>query len=616
MRGLTEAAGRPARGVGSPSPSRIPGVWNGQYARAFDVSDPAATIGLMASAQRQAVEFGITSEEFERVKALRLEDARSAVAMGRTIDSSSEAEGIADRLAGDPLFISREDSLAILETELKTLTLEEVNAALRARLKGRPTLVYRGPERADVTEASMRAALDAAMGSSVTAYATAAVKPWPYEAFGAPGKVAERRRVDDLDVTHVKFANGVRLTVKPMPIMGDQVFVQARLGLGRLGMPRDRIDASDMGQLVWSSGGLRQLTATELARTLAGKRVATFITTDEEAFSMSSGATLPDLLPLQLQLMAARVSDPGLRTDEWNTWMASSAASEAATPFSAARVLQFNLQPMLHSGDLRWTYNTTDMRKGWKPEDAVAYIKPIVANSPVEVIVVGGVDVETAIQEVGKTFGALPPRPEKAEPPGLRNVKFPAPTAEPVVLKHKGRSDQGYALIAWPTKLGFYSDTRTARAGMVLADMLRDEATRQLRTGSGSTYSPTVISEFSYELPDYGYIGMQVELPPDKLDGVLAQIEGIAADLANNPLPVSEVARITGPRIEQARREQAASAGYWIAFLAGTMKSPKKLDPIRTEIADYQSLTPADIQAAAKRWLKAETAWKLKVVPE
>ncbi len=616
MRGLNEAAGRPARNAGSPAASRISGVWNGQFARAVDVSDPAAAIGLMARAQRQAVEFGITREEFERVKALRLDEARAAVAMGRTADSSREAEAISDRLTSDPVFVSRADSLAMLEEDLKTITLDDVNAAIRDRLKDKPKLVYRGPKRADVSEASLRAALDRAMGASVTAYAAAPVKPWPYETFGAPGKVAERRQVADLGVTYVKFENGVRLTVKPMPIMGDQIFVQARLGLGRLGMPRDRIDASDMGQLVWSSGGLGQLTNTEQGRTLAGKRVGISTTTEEDAFALSSGATLGELLPLQLQLMAARVSDPGFRTDEWNTWMASSAAAEAAAPFSAARVLDFNLQPMLHAGDLRWTYNTTEMRKSWKPADAVAFIKPIVEKSPIEVIMVGGVDVERAILEVGKTFGALPARAEKAEPAGLRSVKFPAPTAKPVVLKHKGRSDQGYAIIAWPTNLGFYTDPRAARAGMVLADMLRDEATRQLRTGNGSTYSPIVIDEFSYELPEYGYIGMQVELPPDKLDGVLAQIEGIAADIANNQIPVSEVARITGPRIEQARREQVAAAGYWIAFLAGTMKDPKKLDPLRSELADYQSLTPADIQAAAKRWLKAETAWKLKVVPE
>ncbi len=147
----------------------------------------------------------------------------------------------------------------------------------------------------------------------------------------------------------------------------------------------------------------------------------------------------------------------------------------------------------MHSGDKRWTYNTAEMRKAWKPEDAVAFIRPIVAGSPIEVVIVGGVDIETAIQETARTFGALPARWEREEPKGIRNVKFPAHSAEPTVLTHKGRSDQGYAVIAWPTGAGFYRDPKAARAGYVLADMLRDEVTRQLRTGNGSTYSPKTL---------------------------------------------------------------------------------------------------------------------------
>jgi zinc protease len=256
------------------------------------------------------------------------------------------------------------------------------------------------------------------------------------------------------------------------------------------------------------------------------------------------------------------------------------------------------------------------MRHSWKPEDAVAWIRPIVATSPLEVIVVGDIDVEKAIGEAARTFGALPPRLEKPEPPGLRDVKFPTHTDAPVVLKHKGRSDQAYAVIAWPTNQGLFGDARGSLAGSVLAEMLRDEATRQLRTGSGATYSPSVIEDFPFELPGYGYVGVQVELPPEKLDAVLAQIEAIAVKLATDPVAMSEVTRITGPRIEQVKREQASNAGYWAAYLAGASADPARLDYIRNELGAYQSMTPADIQAAAKRWLRPDTVWKLKVTPE
>ena len=98
------------------------------------------------------------------------------------------------------------------------------------------------------------------------------------------------------------------------------------------------------------------------------------------------------------------------------------------------------------------------------------------ANSPIEVIIVGDISVETAIAETAKTLGALPKRPELVEPPGIRDVKFPP--AGNVVLKHKGRADQGYALVAWPTGQGTYADLKASRIGGILGQMIRDNATR------------------------------------------------------------------------------------------------------------------------------------------
>lgn len=615
MSGLTEAAGRPARFIGSPRPSRIPGVWNGQSAVAGGVLDPAKTIAVMVAAHRQALEFGVTQEELDRLKDLRLQATRQAVAQGRTGSSPALAEGLARSLTDDPVFVSPEDNLAILEQQLPTITVAEVNAMLRARFPGAPTLIYRGSTAPEGGAEALRAAYAAAMAAPVKPYAMEAVKPWPYTNFGVAGKVAERREVEDLGVTLVKFDNGVRLTVKPFTARKDQIHVQVRLGLGRLGMPRDRIDASDMGYLMWSTGGLGQLTPTEEARTLAGKRVMAAVNQSEDAYLLQNGGiTTPADFALQMQLTAAMISDPAYRSDEWAALISSSDRGEAAMPFSAGTVMQYHLERLLHSNDLRWTVNTKAQRDTWKPEEAVAFIRPIVETSPLEVIIVGDIDVETAIAETAKTLGALPPRREAPEPPGIRDVTFPAGGVE--MLTHKGREDQGYAMIAWPTGQGMLADVRQSRIGWVLGQMLRDEATRQLRSDSGSTYSPSAAIEFPSELRNYGYIGLLIEIPPGMIDGVLAQMEAIAARLAAAPVYNSEVQRLIGPRMEQARRDAASSPGYWLQGLAGAQTDPVRLDVLRTQVSDLESITPADVHAAAKRWLKPETAWKLKVVPE
>jgi zinc protease len=208
----------------------------------------------------------------------------------------------------------------------------------------------------------------------------------------------------------------------------------------------------------------------------------------------------------------------------------------------------------------------------------------------------------------------LPKRPALVEPPGIRDVKFPAPGD--VVLKHKGRADQGYALVAWPTFQGMYADLKAQRIGGILGQMIRDNATRKFRSEGGATYSPDTTVDFSPFLPNYGYIGVAVEVPPEQVADVQASIIEIANGLVQFVQPKSEIDRVVQPLIESNRRQRAGNPGYWLGSLAGAQTNPKVLEDLRTEESDYASITPADVQAAAKRWLKPEAAWKLKVQPE
>ncbi len=475
-------------------------------------------------------------------------------------------------------------------------------------------MIFRGARPPAGGEAALRAAFKAAAAAKVSPYVDQTAKAWPYAEFGPPGKVAERTEAADIGVTMVRFENGVRLTVKPFTARKDQVAVSVRLGLGRLGMPRDRIDASDMGLTLWSVGGLGKLTRPEQSRTLSGKRVTAGASTDDDAYVLdNNGITPREDFPLQMQLMAAMLTDPAYRADDWAALMAQSDQADGMLELSAGGAMERDLDALLHSGDLRWTINTKAMRDTWKPADSVAYIRPIVANSPLEVTIVGDIDVETAITETARTLGALPKRPDVVEPPGLRDVKFPAPGS--VTLTHKGRADQGYAMLAWPTGQGMWKDLKAQRVGRILGQMVRDNATRIFRSEGGATYSPSADVDFSSFLPDYGYIGVLVEVPPGMIDEVQAQMLAIAAQLAAYPMPNSEIDRVVQPLVESTKREMASNPDYWLAALANAQTNPKALDAIRTQTSDYLSITAKDVQAAAQRWLRPESAWKLRVQP-
>lgn len=614
MLSLNDAAGKPARSLGSPSASAIHGVWRGQVAYSGGVIDVPKTIELMVTAHRQAVQYGITQEELDRQRTLFLDASKREAERGRTGTSVAQVETAADMVSADIPFVSLQQSYALMLEQAPTITLAEVNAGLKARFKDTPTLVYSGSAAPAGGEQGLRDALTRALAAPVKPYTPEAIKPWPYTNFGKPGAVAERTVVQDLGVTLVRFENGVKLTVKPLPSNKDLISVRVRLGRGRLQMPMNVIDASDMGLSLWSSGGLGKLTPTEQVRTLAGKRAVAVARTLDDAYALDNlnVATREDL-GLQMEIMAAMISDPAYRADDWASWMQGADQADASLLMTPSGVLERELDRLLHNGDLRWTINTKAMRDTWKPADSVKYIKPIVDNSPLEVIVIGDVGVEQVITEVARTLGALPKRPEFKEPANWRNVKFHPPGV--TTLPHEGRPDQGYALIGWPTFQGAFKNIREERIANVLGQMLRDNATRLFRSEGGATYSPTEIVDISTFLPDYGYIAVAIEVPPETIDSVQDQIQALATKLGSEPQQQSEIDRIVQPTLEQSRRNIVTNVGYWMELLSNAHDDPGGMQYIRTELSDYASITPADVMAAAKKWFKRETAWRLKIVP-
>jgi len=615
MQGLNEAAGKPAARIGSASRAAIYGVWNGQIASTVGVTDVYKALDVMVKAHRQAVDYGITQAELDEQLQLVIDATKREAERGRTGTSVAQVEIAADMVSSEVPFVSLQQSYGLLLEQAPTIKLAEVNAALKARFREAPSLLYSGSAPPPGGEPALRDAFTKAMAAPVSAYVPAAVKPWPYTDFGPVGVVAKRETVQDLGVTLVQFENGVKLTIKPLPSNKDLINIRVRIGLGRLQMPLNVIDASDMGLSLWSAGGLKKLSVSEQSRTLAGKRVGVAARTTDDAYTLDNfNLTTREDLGLQMELLAATLTDSAYRTEDWASWMAQADAADAAMKMTPSGVLERELDPLVHGGDLRWTINNKALRDTWKPEDSIKYIKPIVDNSPIEVIVVGDVRIDAVITEVARTLGALPARPPFKEPAGLRDVKFPAPGTK--TLPHQGREDQGYALIGWPTYQGAYKSIREERVGYVLGQMLRDNATRKFRSEGGATYSPMELVDFPTFLPNYGYIAVAVESPPELIDEIQGEIQNIATTLATVPQPASEISRVTQPKVEQARRNFVTNAGYWTELLANVHDDASGLEYIRTEMKDYREITPAEVQAAAQKWLKPETAWRLSIVPE
>ena len=562
--------------------------------------------------RRQAVEQGVQQSEVDReVSELRTE-LQAAVSGAATRPTPQLANALVEAFDHADVYTSPAEDLAIADATFKGLTAATVNQALRAAFHGNGPLAFvSSPQPIDGGDATVLAALHAAEDSRVTAAAAIESTPWPYGEFGQRGLIASQRRLADLDVTLVRFANGVRLNVKPTKFSADQIQVAVRVGSGRAELPsrsKSMVWAANAGGVV--IGGLGKLDYQTLQRVLVGKVVTNNFQVGDDAL-VFTGQTRPADLAAQLQLLTAYVVDPGWRRESFEqlrSGVLPRLAQIAAIPMAT---FQVQIPGLLHDGDERWAFPTTAEVRAARADDLKLTLAPQLANGPIEVTIVGDVSVAQAEAAVAATFGALPARTAARIAGKAGATHFPAANTAPLVLAHQGGDDQGVAAIAWPTTDAL-ANLRLVAARSLLADLMQQRLFEELRQRDGAVYTPQVVAQSSTAFPGYGSILAFADVPPAKAPLFFDAIARICASLRATPVSADEFERARNPTV--AKLKQARDSNdYWLATLSAVQSEPRFAELAREALPNLQSITPAEVQAAAKAYLLDATQWQLLV---
>ena len=611
--GLTRGPAPPFQGAGA----FISGQENAAEASGVSVSIQPNRWreGLTAAEQeaRRFVTFGVRQDELDREIEEGRASLRASLSGAATRRPADLANEIIGSLADKEVVTSPADDLAAFEAAVKGLTASDINAIIPTIFQGQGPLVFMSsPTPIEGGEPALLSALTASAQTAVTAGAASNVVVWPYPSFGTASPIVQRRTITDLGATFVQFRNGVRLTVKPTKFRDDEVQVRVNIGSGMLDLPRDRQSPYwAAGALI--EGGLAKIGVEDMERVLAAKVYGARFGISDDAYVLS-GSTRTGDLPTQLQVLAAYLTDAAWGEAAFQRVRVAGKTIHDQYESTDEGVLARDLSGLLHRGDGRWTFPSRDQIAAMTAADIRTNLGPRLARGPVEVVIVGDLTVDQAIEAVAATFGALPPRPTGSRVAvRSRRVGFPEAAPAPVQLTHKGRADQASAFIAWPTS-DFWSNPQRARDIAVLREVLRLRLLDQLREAQGVTYSPDVTSQHSQTWTGWGYISAGIEAPPEKLPKFFADVDQIAADLRTNPVDADELARAKKPRLENLKRAQLTN-GYWLGELSGAQADPRRLKSIREIIPGTERVTAADVQAAAQLRLRPERAWRLVVAP-
>ncbi len=581
----------------------------------LDVSHrPGQWRTAMAAAEqelRRALRHGVTQAEVDREISEYRAGLEAAVAGAATRDTRSLAGAIPAAFDAGEVFTHPATSFEVYKDAVAGLTAQRVSAALREVFRGQGPLIFvSSAEPVEGGDAAILAAYRQSARTPVARPAVQADAAFAYSDFGAPGAVAERTRNTEFDVDLIRFANGVRLTLKKTPFQEKQINVTVRLrgGLAYAGdMPAG---LPILAPFVMGEAGLGRMTTEEIERATAGKIVGAGFSFGEDDFTFS-GRTRTEDLQLQMQLLAAAVSDPAFRPDGLKRIQ--QAAENFIQQYATApdRVLDRDSGAILRRNDGRWAFPTLAQVQALQIGDFAAAIGPAITARPLEISVVGDFDPEAVVKAVAETFGALPPRTDA--PATERAIAFPPGAPAPIQLTHEGRPDQAGAFVAWPAV--DFSDARKARAVRLARLIFENELTEEYREKLAATYSPQTDEELSQTFAGYGYVAATVETPPADVQRFFATVDKITAELRAGRISDDVIERARRPNVDSLKTSERGN-GYWAAVLADAQTNPRRFALMRTRITDMEAITKAEIVAAALATFDDAKAVRIVVTPK
>ena len=607
-------------GAGASNSSLSRGVATFSMDAAVEDGKLEAGVRVLATEAKRLREFGFTAAEMERAKSwMAAFYERAYNERDKTESSSYASEYVDNFLEGEPSpGIAYEYQL--VKQLLPGITVNEASALVKSLLvDSSRVIVAVSPQKPNIripAEADLQAALTNANAGPVEAWVETSTTRALMETPPPASTIGERRTVDSLGLTVVKFGNGVEAWLKPTDFKNDQImFSMNAVGGTSLAQPADYVEASLATGYVGLSG-IGGVKALDLQKMLAGKIASArpFISLATHGIS---GSAAPAQLETALQLLHQTFTEPGDDAEAFALMKRQLEASVANRGRSPGQVFAEKLSEINSSSHYTSKPLTADRIATLDKEKMLSFYRQRFSNAAdFTFFMVGAFKVDEVLPLLARYVGSLPsrgaggatgPRASAYHDVGLH---FPQ-TAEQARVE-AGREPRGQ------TVMSFYADPseepneqeRISEMTTVLEIALRDI----LREELGQTY--TVSVGLSQPLPqrNAGYVQVRFGAAPENIESMRARVlkeikrlqdEGPSEDLTNR---AKENARRT---YEVALKQN----DYWLGRLQSVNLFGRDPGEILTRNDRIDAITPKVLQEAFKRYFPTERSTVVTLVP-
>lgn len=594
------------------------------------LSPSVDTFGLSARAQdggigdalsaleiesRRVQQYGFTPTEFDRAKRSMLSLYERAYNERDKTESGSFAQEYLNYFLSDEPSPGIAYERRLVQQLLPAITLDDVSTLARARLVGDSEVVLAvSPKKEGLavpTDADLKAALDSS--------ARVAIMPWSDESLSrplvetppAPARVTSRRVLADIGVTVVAFANGVEAWLKPTDFKNDQVLFTMYAPGGAAGQPQqDYLQTIFATQYVGLSG-LDGIKAVDLNKMLAGRLASAspFIGLTTHGVN---GSASPADLETALQLLYQQFRAPGDDPDALALMKRQLQAAIANRDRSPGQAFgekvalvntsnHFTAQPLTAA-------EITSLDRG---RMLSAYKAQFANAADFTFVMVGAFDLDATLPLLARYVGGLPSTGARTSAIRDTGIRFPAAIQREQV--RRGREPKSQTIISFSADPSFdpLEQERIIAATSILQTVLRDS----LREDLGQTYTVSVGLQQSPPQRGDGYVAVSFGAAPENIgamaDRVLQEVKRLQSDGPSADL-VSKAKEGARRDYETALKQNA----YWLRRLQSIHLLGGNTSDIITRAQRIDSLTPATVQEAFKKYFPLDHYTVVTLVPE
>jgi len=597
---------------------------SGIFFRQIDYADISATcspenwkktLAKIEKTLRTALLYEFTEVELERVKKEYLAAMDKAVKGASTRKSQMLARQILHNLNNDRVFQSPGQEKKIFSPVIKSFNAKQIHEAFKNTWETETRLITITGNATIETEPEKKI-------SHVfnTSRMVAVAKPdyekkviFPYLPDPEQkGKILSRKEIDDLGIICIDFENNLRLNLKKTDFKQNEIMVNLAFGNGRSGEPQDKTGLAILGEPVANSSGLGDLKQDDLERALAGKNTWIRLKIEDDRFELS-GSSVSGEIRLMFQLLYAYLNDMKFREDAYQLTMKRFIQAHEKLSHTIEGGMELSGKRFLAGGDHRFGLPAIDLLQKISLEDIRSWIRTPLANSPIEVSVVGDFEPEEVIALAATYMGSLPFRKNtEADNKESELPKFPnSRTHEisvPTVI-NKAIID-----VAYPTE-DFWNIPQTRRL-VILGEVFSERLRENIREKLGASYTTYAYNRSSRTYKGYGLFQAIAMVDPAENKSVIREIKKISSDMIAGGITADEMKRALDP-VVTSLKDLKRTNRYWLSsVLIGLKKYPQQLDWCRTIMQDYESINEKELKSLAEKFLDNQKAAIIVIKPK